>query len=88
MYTYMLEDIHYWSQSHPTINRIEARYKIRDCIKQGIKWPKGSLLSTQNMGRGLHKLFRAVGNELSESLPIMGESGSEVSYFVPEPRKF
>ena len=32
------------------------------------------------------KVFKGVVNELSESLPIMGESGSEVSYFIPEPR--
>ena len=29
----MLEDIRDGSQSHPSVNRIEARYKIRDCIK-------------------------------------------------------
>ena len=40
------------------------------------------------MGKGLHKLFKAVVNKLLESLPIMGESGSEVSYFVPEPVNF
>ena len=38
------------------------------------------------MGKGLHKLFKAVVNKLSESLPILGESGSKVSYFVPELR--
>ena len=31
----MLEDICDSSQSHPSINRREARYKIRDHIKQG-----------------------------------------------------
>ena len=46
------------------------------------------LLSTQNMGRGLQKLFRAVVNEISQDLPILSEYGSEVSYFVPEPRNF
>ena len=30
----MLEDIHDGSQSHPSIKRIEACYKRRDCIKQ------------------------------------------------------
>ena len=40
------------------------------------------------MGKGLHKLFKAVVNELSEALPILGESGSEVSYFIPETRNF
>ena len=36
----------------------------------------------------LHKLIKAVVNELSEALPISGESGSEVSYFITEPRNF
>ena len=39
------------------------------------------------MGKGLQKLFKAV-VEISQELPILGESVSEVSYFVPEPRKF
>ena len=30
----------------------------------------------------------AVVKEISQALPIMGESGSEVSYFITEPRKF
>ena len=36
-----------------------------------------------NMGKGLHLLFKAVVNELSPSLTILGESGSEVPYFIP-----
>ena len=32
--TEMLEDIRYGSQSHPNVNRREARYKKRHCIKQ------------------------------------------------------
>ena len=32
--TQMLEDIRVGIQYHPNINRIEARYKIRDYIKQ------------------------------------------------------
>ena len=46
------------------------------------------LLATQNMSKGLYKVFKAVVNELSESLPISGESVSEVSYFIPEPGNF
>ena len=60
----ILEDIHDISQSHPRINRIEARYKIRDCIKQGQLERKGELLSTQNMGKKLLKLFKDVINEI------------------------
>ena len=64
MSTDMLEYICDSSQSHPCINRREARYKVRDQIKRGqAKW-KGALLSTQNMGKSLHKLFKAVVNEI------------------------
>ena len=86
--TDMLEDIRYGSKSHPRVNRREARYKIYDCIKQiQLEW-KGVLLSTRNMGKGLHKLFKVVVKEILQDLPILGESVSEVSYFIPEPRNF
>ena len=35
------------------------------------------------MGKVLHKVFKAVVNELSNALPTLGESWSEVSHFVP-----
>ena len=35
IYTKMLEDIRDRNQSHPSVNRREARYKIRNHIKQG-----------------------------------------------------
>ena len=40
------------------------------------------------MGKGSHRLFKAVVNEISQVLPTLGESGLEVSYFFPEPRNF
>ena len=40
------------------------------------------------MGKVLHKLFKAIINEILQVLPILGESGSQVSYFILEPRKF
>ena len=49
---------------------------------------KKTLLSMKNTGKGLQKYFKCVVNELSESLPIMGKLGSEVSYFIPGPRNF
>ena len=52
-----------------------------------MEW-KGALLSKQNMGKGLHKLFKAIVNDISQDLPILGEPGSEVSYFIPEPGNF
>ena len=40
------------------------------------------------MGKGLHKVFKNVVNKISQELPPLEESGSEVSHFIPEPRKF
>ena len=40
------------------------------------------------MGKGLHKVFKYIVNELNNSLPNLGESVSEVSHFIPEPRSF
>ena len=40
------------------------------------------------MVKGLHKVFKSAVNEILQVLPIWGESGSEVSYFIPEPRNF
>ena len=40
------------------------------------------------MGKSLHKVFKAVVNEILQVSPILGESGSGVSYFNPEPREF
>ena len=84
----ILEDICDGSQSHPIINRIEACYTIRYCFKQRQTEWKGELLSTQNMEKGLHTLFKAVVIEILQALPILGESGSEFSYFVLEPINF
>ena len=40
------------------------------------------------MGKYLHKLFKDVVYKLSEALPILGESGSGVSSFIPELKNF
>ena len=45
-------------------------------------------LQIKGRGGGLHKLFKIVIKELNHSLPALGESGSEVSHFIPEPRIF
>ena len=82
MSTDMLEYICDGSQSHPIVNRREARYKIHDWIKWSQSEFKGALLFMQKMGKGSHKVFKAVVNDISEVLPILGESGSEVSYFI------
>ena len=81
----MLEYICDGSQYYPSINKIKARYKIHDHIKPGKMEYKGALSSMRNMGKGLQKLFKAVVNDIFQDLPILGEPGSEVSYFIPEP---
>ena len=58
MFTEMLEEICDGSQSHLSFSRREACYKIRDCIKQGQSEWKRVLLSTRNMGKGLHQVFK------------------------------
>ena len=40
------------------------------------------------MGKGLHKVFSTVVKEIFRSLTALGESGSEVYHFIPEPRNF
>ena len=40
------------------------------------------------MWKVLHKVFSTVVKYISQELTPLGESGSEVSYFIPEPRNF
>ena len=40
------------------------------------------------MGKGLHKVFKTFVKEISQDFPPLGESGSEVSHFITEPRNF
>ena len=40
------------------------------------------------MGKFLHKVFKNVVKDISQDLPPLGESGSELSYFIPDPRNF
>ena len=84
----MLEEIFDGSQSHPNVNKMEAHYKIRDRIRQIQSEWRGELKTTQNMGKGLHKLFKIIVKDISQDLPPLGESGSEVSHFFREPRNF
>ena len=62
--TEILEDIRDKSQSHHSINRWEAYYKICDGIKKRQLEYKGESKSTQNMGKGLHKIFKTVVKEI------------------------
>ena len=88
MSSQMLEDISDGSQTHPNVNRREVHYKIRDRIGQRQSEWKGALKYMRSMGKGLHKLFSTVVKDISQELTPLVESGSEVSYFIPEPRNF
>ena len=48
----ILEDIRDQSQTHPSVNKREARYKIRDRIRQKQSEWKGVLKATQSMEKG------------------------------------
>ena len=50
----MLEDICDKIQSHHSVNRREAHYKICDCNKQIQSKCKGALKDKQNMDKVLH----------------------------------
>ena len=86
--TEMLEDIRDGSQSHLNVNQREPCYKICDHIRQRKPEWKGVLKATQNMGKGLHKVFKTVVKGISRDFSSLGESGSKLSQFIPEPRKF
>ena len=81
--TEMLENIRYGSQSHPNVNRRETRYKICDSIRQRQSEWKGELKATRSMGKGLHKVFKTVVKCSLQNFPPLGESGSELSHFIP-----
>ena len=40
------------------------------------------------MGKGLHRVFSMAVKDILQALTPLGESGSEVSHFIPEPRNF
>ena len=42
----------------------------------------------RNMGKVSHKVFKTVVKEILQDLPPLGESGSKVFHFIPEPRNF
>ena len=75
--TEMLEDNRDWSQKHPNIDKGEARYKIRDNIRQRQSEWKGALKATQSMGKGSHKVFSTVVKEISQELTSLVESGQK-----------
>ena len=70
--TNVLEEILYGSQTHLDINARYARFKIRDRIKQIKNERKVSERLAKSMGKGLHKLFKAIVNELKNEFPTLG----------------
>ena len=69
------------------IDKREARIKIRDRIKQKIAMERSVERYAQN-GKGLHRVFSTIVKEILQELTNIGESGSEVSHFISEPRNF
>ena len=63
--TEILENVFDVSQTHPEVSRREARYKIRDRIRQSKSEWKGALKATRIMGKGSHKVFSTVVKEIS-----------------------
>ena len=62
--------------------------EIRDRIKQNKSEWKGALRATHKTGKGLHRVFSTIVLEISQELNNFGETGSEVSHFIPQPRNF
>ena len=54
--TETLHDIRDGNQTHPKINKREARMAIRDRIKQKKSEWKEALRATHKMGKGLHRV--------------------------------
>ena len=49
---------------------------------------EGSVIINTKHGKSFAQRNQGFVNEISQALPILGESGSEFSYFIPESRKF
>ena len=62
-----LEEIRDRSQVHSEINERYHRFKIRDCITRTQNEWKGEELSENSMGKGLHKFFMTIVNELNNT---------------------
>ena len=58
--TEALHDIRDGNETHPSIDKREARLAISDRIKQKkLQW-KGALRATHKMGKGLHRVFSTI----------------------------
>ena len=86
--TETLHDIRDGNHTHPNIDKREAGLKIRDRIKQNKSQWKGALRATHKLGKRLHRVFSTIVLDISQELTNFGESGSDVSHFIPEHRTF
>ena len=66
--TETLHDIRDGNQTHPNIDKREARLKIRDHINQKKSEWKGALRATHKMGKVLHKVFSTIVKDISQEL--------------------
>ena len=66
--TETLHDIRDGNQTHPKIDKREARCKIRDCIKQRQSEWKRALKAMHNTGKGLHKLLSTIVKDILQEL--------------------
>ena len=73
--------------SNESACRNSGRLGLEQVIRQRQSERKGALKATRNMGKVLHEVFMTVVKDIFQDLPLLGESSSEVSHFIPEPRK-
>ena len=74
--TKTLHSIRDGNQTHPNIDKREARLKIHDRNKQKKSQRKLALRATHKMGNGLHRVFSTIVLEISQELTNFEESGS------------
>ena len=70
--TETLYDIRDGNQTHPKIDKREARMEIRDRIKQNKSEWKGVLRATHKMGKSLHRVFSTIVKEILQELTNFG----------------
>ena len=68
--TETLHDIRDGNQTHPKINKREARMVIRDLIQLKKSEWKGALRATHKMGKCLHRVFSTIVSEISQELAM------------------
>ena len=71
-----------------TLIEEEARYKIRDPIRQTQSEWKGALKATRSMGKVLHKVFSTAVKNISQELTPLIESGQKFPISFQNQEKF